>query len=50
MLVKFLKIVDTMVRIHTQMLNSINVALKQLDYRLMGSIYLSHYQSFTINV
>ena len=46
MLAKFLKIVDTRVRIHTQILNSINVALTQLEYRLIGSIYLSQYQSF----
>ena len=50
MLAKFLKIVDTRVRIHTRMLNNINVALTQLQYRLMGSIYLSQYQSFTTYV
>ena len=44
---RFLKIVDTRVRIHTKILNNINVALTQLQYRLMGSIYLSQYQSFT---
>ena len=38
-LAKFLKIVDTRVRIHTRMLNNINVALTQLQYRL---IYLTH--------
>ena len=48
MLARFLRIVDTMVRIHTKMLNNINVALTQLQYKLMGSIYLSQYQSFTI--
>ena len=47
MLARFLKIVDTRVRIPTRMLNNINVALTQLRYRLMGSIYLSQYQSFT---
>ena len=47
MLARFLKIVDTRVRIHTKMLNNINVALTHLQYRLMGSIYLSQYQSFT---
>ena len=47
---RFLKIVDTRVRIHTRMLNNINVALTQLQYRLMGSIYLSQYQSFTTYV
>ena len=38
MLARFLKIVDTRVRsrIHTRMLNNINVALTQLQYRLMG--------------
>ena len=41
MLDRFLKIVDTRVRIHTRMLNNINVLLTQLRYRLMGSIYLS---------
>ena len=50
MLARFLKIVDTRVRIHTKMLNNINVALTQLQYRLMGSIYLSQYQSFTTYV
>ena len=50
MLAKFLKIVDTRVRIRTRMLNNINVALTQLQYRLMGSIYLSQYQSFTTYV
>ena len=50
MLAKFLKIVDTRVRIHTRMLNNINVALTQLQYRLMGSIYLSQCQSFTTYV
>ena len=49
-LARFLKIVDTRVRIHTKMLNNINVALTQLQYRLMGSIYLSQYQSFTTYV
>ena len=44
---KFLKIVDTMVRIHTKMLNSLNVALTQLQYKLMGAIYVSQYKSFT---
>ena len=42
MLARFLKIVDTRV--------NINVALTQLQYRLMGSIYLSQYQSFTTYV
>ena len=41
---------DTRVRIHTKMLNNINVALTQLQYRLMESIYLSQYQSFTTYV
>ena len=50
MLSKFLKIVDTRVRIHTEMLNSLNVALTQLQYRLMGTIYLSQYKSFTTYV
>ena len=50
MLARFVKIVDTRVRIHTKMLNNINVALTQLQYRLMGSIYLSQYQSFTTYV
>ena len=50
MLARFLKIVDTRIRIHTKMLNNINVALTQLQYRLMGSIYLSQYQSFTTYV
>ena len=50
MLVRFLKIVDTRVRIHTRMLNNINVALTKLQYRLMGSIYLTQYQSFTTYV
>ena len=50
MLARFLKIVDTRVRIHTKMLNNINVALTLLQYRLMGSIYLSQYQSFTTYV
>ena len=50
MLARFLKIVDTTVRIHTKMLNNINVALIQLQYRLMQSIYLSQYQSFTTYV
>ena len=50
MLARFLKIVDTRVRIHTKMLNNINVALTQLQYRWMGSIYLSQYQSFTTYV
>ena len=50
MLTKFLKIVDTRVRIHTKMLNSLNVALTQLQYRLMGTIYLSQYKSFTTYV
>ena len=50
MLVKFLKIVDTRVRIHTKMLNNLNVALTQLQYQLMGTIYLSQYRSFTIYV
>ena len=50
MLSKFLKIVDARVRIHTKMLNSFNVALTQLQYRLMGTIYLSQYKSFTTYV
>ena len=50
MLYRFLKIVDTRVRIHTKMLNSLNVALTQLQYKLMGTIYLSQYKSFTIYV
>ena len=50
MLARFLKIVEPRVRIHTRMLNNINVALTQLQYRLMGSIYLSQYQSFTTYV
>ena len=50
MLSRFLKIVDTRVRIHTKMLNSLNVALTQLQYRLMGTIYLSQYKSFTTYV
>ena len=50
MLARFLKIVDTRVRIHTRMLNNINVALTQLQYRLMGSIYLTQYWSFTTYV
>ena len=50
MLSKFLKIVDARVRIHTKMLNSLNVALTQLQYRLMGTIYLSQYKSFTTYV
>ena len=36
MLARFLRMVDTRVRIHTRMLNNINVALTQLQYRLMG--------------
>ena len=47
MLSKFLKIVDTRVRIHTKMLNNLNVALTQLQYKMMGTIYLSQYKSFT---
>ena len=39
MLSKFLKIVDTRVRIHTKMLNNLNVALTQLQYKMMGAIY-----------
>ena len=39
-LARFLTIVDTRVRIHTKMLNNINVPLTQLQYRLMGSIYI----------
>ena len=50
MLAKFLKIVDTRVRIHTKMLNNLNVALTQLEYKLMGTIYLSQYKSFTTYV
>ena len=50
MLSKFLKIVDTRVRIHTKMLNSLSVALTQLQYKLMGTIYLSQYKSFTTYV
>ena len=50
MLTKFLRIVDTRVRIHTKMLNSLNVALTQLQYRLMGTVYLSQYKSFTTYV
>ena len=50
MLAKFLRIVDTRVRIHTKMLNNLNVALTQLQYRLMGTIYLSQYRSFTTYV
>ena len=50
MLARFLKIADTRVRIQTRMLNNINVALTQLRYRLMGSVYLSQYQSFTTYV
>ena len=50
MLSKFLKIVDTRVRIHTKMLNSLNVALTQLQYKMMGTIYLSQYKSFTTYV
>ena len=50
MLSRFLKIVDTRVRIHTKMLNSLNVALTQLQYQLMGAIYLSQYKSFTTYV
>ena len=50
MLAKFLRIVDTTVRIHTKMLNNLNVALTQLQYRLMGTIYLSQYRSFTTYV
>ena len=41
MLSRFLKIVDTRVRIHIKMLNSLNVALTQLQYKLMGTTYLS---------
>ena len=36
MLSKFLKIVDTRVRIHTKMLNSLKVVLTQLQYKMMG--------------
>ena len=50
MLSKFLRIVDTRVRIHTKMLNSLNVALTQLQYKMMGAIYLSQYKSFTTYV
>ena len=50
MLARFLKIVDTRVRIHNRMLNNINVTLTQLRYRLMASVYLSQYQSFTTYV
>ena len=50
MLSKFLKIVDTRVRIHTKMLNSLSVALTQLQYKLMGTIYLSQYKSFTMYI
>ena len=50
MLSKFLKIVDTRVRIHTKMLNSLNVALTQLQYKMMGTIYLSQYKFFTTYV
>ena len=50
MLAKFLKIVDTRVRIHTNMLNNLNVALTQLHYKMMGTIYLSQYKSFTTYV
>ena len=50
MLAKFLKIVDTRVRIHTNLLNNLNVALTQLQYQLMGTIYLSQYRSFTTYV
>ena len=50
MLAKFLKIVDTRVRIHTKMLNNLNVALTQLQYKIMGTIYLSQYKSFTTYV
>ena len=50
MLSRFLKIVDTRDRIHTKMLNSFNVALTQLQYKLMGTIYLSQYKSFTTYV
>ena len=50
MLAKFLKIVDTRVRIHTKMLNNLNVALTQLQYKMMGTIYLSQYKSFTTYV
>ena len=50
MLAKFLKIVDTRVRIHTKMLNNLNVVLAQLQYKMMGTIYLSQYRSFTTYV
>ena len=50
MLAKFLKIVDTRVRIHTKMVNNLNVALTQLQYKMMGTIYLSQYKSFTTYV
>ena len=50
MLIRFLKIVDTRVRIHTKMLNSFNVALTPLQYRLTGTIYLSQYKSLTTYV
>ena len=50
MLSKFLKIVDTRVRIHTKMLNNLNVALTKLQYKMMGTIYLSQYKSFTTYV
>ena len=50
MLSRFLKIVDSRVRIHTKMLNSLNVALTQIQYKLMGTIYLSQYKSFTTYV
>ena len=50
MLSRFLKIVDTRVRIHTKMLNNLNVALTQLQYKLMRTIYLSQYKSFTTYV
>ena len=50
MLSRFLKIVDTRVRIHTKMLNSLNVALTQLQNKLMGEIYLAQYKSFTTYV
>ena len=42
MLSRFLRIVDTRVRIHTKMLNSLNVAFTQLQYRLKGgNIFIS---------
>ena len=50
MLCKFLRIVDTRVRIHTKMLNGLNVALTQLQYKMMGAIYLSQYKFFTTYV